>query len=96
MLGPTAPCGNCGHHKVAHGNGLGLCHGYYCGCARFMRETAQVRQIKAMRQALLAVIEMLEDWPTDDEKHRNIHTGSPTFEEKSQMINQLRGALTTK
>lgn len=96
MLGPTAPCGHCGHNKATHGNGLGMCNGYHCKCSRFMRETAQVRQVKAMRQGLAVVIEMLEEWPTDDEKNRSIRVGSPTFEEKRQMIEQLRKALATQ
>lgn len=49
-----------------------------------------------MRQGLAVVIEMLEEWPTDDEKNRSIRVGSPTFEEKRQMIEQLRKALATQ
>lgn len=92
---PTAPCAYCDHNKAAHTNGLGACIGVHCRCSRFIKQTPQTRQIKAMRQALAVVIEMLEEWPTDDEKHRNIRIGSPTLEEKNNMIKQLRKALTT-
>jgi hypothetical protein len=92
----TDPCGNCDHNKASHSNGIGLCIGYHCHCSRYIKQTAQVRQIKAMRQALSVVIDMLEEWPTDDEKNRNIRVGSPTFTEKTQMIAQLRKALETQ
>jgi len=48
-----------------------------------------------MRQAIAVVIEMLEEWPTDDERNRNIRIGSPSLEEKTNMIAQLRKALAT-
>ncbi len=96
MLGPTAPCGNCEHNKASHGNGMGMCIINRCHCSRFTKETAQVRQIRAMRQGLSVVIDMLEEWPTDDEKNRSIRIGSPTFTEKCQMIAQLKKALATQ
>jgi hypothetical protein len=96
MINPTAPCGDCGHNKVQHTNGLGGCiGGPYCKCSRFSKETPQSRQIKAMRQAISAVVEMLEEWPSDDERNRNIRVGSPSLEEKTNMIAQLRKALAT-
>jgi hypothetical protein len=49
-----------------------------------------------MRQGLCVVIEMLEEWPTDDEKNRNVRAGSPTLEEKTNMLTQLRKALATQ
>jgi hypothetical protein len=60
-----------------------------------MKETSQTRQIKAMRQAIGAAIEMLEEWPADDEKNRNIRIGSPTLQEKTNIITQLRKAVAT-
>jgi hypothetical protein len=93
---PTEPCGHCEHNKAAHQSGLGQCIGYHCRCSRFMKQTAQTRQIKAMRQGLSVVIEMLEEWPTDDEKNRSIRVGSPTLEEKTNMLAQLRKALATQ
>jgi hypothetical protein len=93
---PTAPCGHCGHNKVAHSNGLGQCIGYHCKCSRYVKETAQIRQIAAMRQAISVAIDMLEEWPTDDEKNRSIRLGSPTLEEKNNMIKQLKRALATQ
>jgi len=92
---PTAPCGHCGHHKAAHGNGLGQCIGHLCRCSRYVKETPQTRQIAAMRQAISSAIEMLEEWPTDDERNRNIRVGSPTLEDKTNMLKQLRKALAT-
>ena len=94
-LGPTAPCGTCDHNKAAHRSGRGMCIGYHCWCTRFIEQTPQIRQIKAMRQAIAVVVDMLEEWPTDDEKNRNIRVGSPTLEEKTSMIAQLRKALAT-
>jgi hypothetical protein len=93
---PTDPCGYCAHNKAVHQNGLGGCIGYKCRCSRFMKETPQTRQIRAMRQGLTVVIEMLEEWPTDDEQHRSIRVGSPTLEEKTNMLTQLRKALATQ
>ena len=72
-----------------------MCIGHHCHCSRFIKETSQIRKIRAMRDGLSVVIEMLEEWPTEDEKNRDIRVGSPTFQEKSQMINQLRKALAT-
>lgn len=95
MLGPTAPCGYCDHNKATHSNGSGSCIGRCCRCSRFIKQTPQTRQIKAMRQALSVVIEMLEEWPTDDEKNRSIRVGSPTLAEKTNMLSQLRKALAT-
>ncbi len=69
MNNPT--CGYCDHGKVAHTNGLWSCIGYKCRCSRFQKQTAQTRQIRAMRSVLTVVIEMLQEWPTDDEKNRN-------------------------
>ena len=91
----NAPCGFCDHGKAAHANGLGGCIAGYCRCSRYVKQTAQTRQIKAMRQAIAVVIEMLEEWPTDDERNRNIRIGSPSLEEKTNMIAQLRKALAT-
>jgi len=48
-----------------------------------------------MRQAISSAIEMLEEWPTDDERNRNIRVGSPTLEDKTNMLKQLRKALAT-
>ncbi len=92
----TEPCGDCNHHKAAHHNGRGMCNGYHCKCSRYAKQTAQSRQIKAMRQAIAVVIDMLEEWPADDEKNRSIRIGSPTFEEKAAMIEQLRKAQATQ
>lgn len=89
------PCGDCDHGKMAHQNGLGGCIGYKCRCSRFIKQTPQTRQVKAMRQAIAVVIDMLEEWPTDDEKNRNIRVGSPSFEEKTNMLAQLRKAMAT-
>ena len=58
--------------------------------------TPQTRQIKAMRNAIAVVIDMLEDWPTEDETNRSIRIGSPTLKEKSDMIAQLKRALATQ
>ena len=95
MNNPTAPCGHCGHNKAAHSNGLGMCIGATCRCSRFMKETPKSRQVKAMSRALAVVIEMLEEWPTDDEKGRSIRIGSPSLNEKNNMIAQCRKALGT-
>lgn len=89
------PCGYCDHYKATHSNGLGACIGVHCRCSRFIKQTPQTRQIKAMRNAIGVVIEMLEEWPTDDEKGRNIRVGSPTLQEKANMITQLRKAVAT-
>lgn len=95
MSNPTDPCGHCDHNKVQHSNGLGMCIGYKCRCSRFVKQTAQTRQIRAMRNAIAVAIDMLEEWPTDDEKGRNVRVGSPTLQEKNNMIAQLRKAATT-
>jgi hypothetical protein len=49
-----------------------------------------------MRQALTVVIEMLEEWPTDDETNRSIRIGSPSLKDKMNMISQLKKALVTQ